>query len=615
VPWLIVKGVCDYADRRKDDRYHTYAARASALYALSFIQAYVTQERLPPPTGRAGPKPIRHIPYARNLHFTGRDAVLATLRQVLVPGAEVTAPTRAISGLGGVGKTQVALEYAHRYADAYTAVLWVQADSPENLTTEYLRLATDTLGLSEQPEAARQVEAVKRWLQDHERWLLILDNVENPQQILPAFLPGEHRGSVLITTRRRDVKAVARGEVLSVLSQEEGVLLLLRRAGSLGEQGGISEADPQEVVTATELYRLMEGLPLALDQAGAYIAENGCSMQRYLELYQQAQPRLLDRQTSPDHRDSVLKTFRLSWEAIKSKSLMASKALQCCAFVAPEQIPEPLVFAALKLAEPEKSSDALTMDEVLGWLHRYSLIERGNLLLSIHRLIQEVIRALLPEAERHQWMEWVVRAVNTHFPSGSYENWSECEQLLPHALVCERWIEQIWQRVPDEGARLLNKMGRYFYERAQYEEAEPLSQRALAIREQVLGPEHPATATSLNTLAALYWAQGKYEQAEPLSQRALAIREQVLGPEHPDTAISLNNLAGLYYHQGKYEEAEPLYRRVLGILTPSLGLEHSHTRQAKENYVMLLSQMHPGEDLETLLQRLFSEVPEQPMDQ
>ncbi|HLG77550.1 MAG TPA: tetratricopeptide repeat protein, partial [Ktedonobacteraceae bacterium] len=116
-------------------------------------------------------------------------------------------------------------------------------------------------------------------------------------------------------------------------------------------------------------------------------------------------------------------------------------------------------------------------------------------------------------------------------------------------------------------------------------------------------------------LAALYYQQGKYEEAEPLYLRALAICEQVLGSEHPDTAMSLNNLAALYYHQGKYEQAVSLMKRALGILTSSLGLEHPHTRQVKKNYLMLLSQMHPGEDLEILLQRLFSEVLEQPMDQ
>src|SRR5260370_18227624 len=168
--------------------------------------------------------PIWMVPSPRNPFFVGREAVFQSLRKALVPRGRTT----VISGLGGIGKTQVAIEYAHRYAQNYEAVLWLQADSWETLTSACLQLATKVLGLPEQQDAQRQVEAVKHWLQTHRKWLLILDNIEMPQEILPGFLPIKHQGSVLITTRMRNVEPLARMESLPLFLDEVRELLLVR---------------------------------------------------------------------------------------------------------------------------------------------------------------------------------------------------------------------------------------------------------------------------------------------------------------------------------------------------------------------------------------------------
>ncbi|HLG63831.1 MAG TPA: FxSxx-COOH system tetratricopeptide repeat protein [Ktedonosporobacter sp.] len=608
-PWLVVKGVCDYADNHKGDAYHDFAARASALYALSFIQHYVTHERPPrrdnsSSSGGTSPDHPWRVPHTRNPHFTGRDAILTSLRQMLVPGAKVTALTQAISGLGGIGKTQVAVEYAHRYADAYKAVLWAQADSSELLTTEYLALAT-VLGLPEQQEAAKQVEAVKHWLQTHREWLLILDNVEEPRAILPTFLPSKHEGSVLITTRRRDVSALAHSEVLPVFGEAEGVLFLLRRAGRIAQEARITDAAASDYHRAKDLCELLGWLPLALDQAGAYIAENGVSFERYLELYRQSQQKLLDRRGDADHPDSVFMTFWLSWDAIQQRNKLAGTILQFCAFLAPDQIPESLVQQAMAHTETTDPPEPIVIDEALGLLYRYSLIERANETLSLHRLIQDVIRALLSEEERQQWMERAVLEVNAIFPDGAYETWPQCEFLLPHALTCAEWVKGL-RRAWWEGGRLCNNAGRYLCERGLYEAAESLLQQALSIAEQQLGPTHPNAAASLSNLAEFYKAQGKYEQAEPLLQRALSIRVQQLGSTHPETAISLNNLAGVYYARSKYEQAEPLYQRALSIAEQQLGPAHPQTAGGLNNLAMLYTTQGKYEQAEPLLQRALS---------
>jgi transcriptional regulator with XRE-family HTH domain len=341
-----------------------------------------------------------NVPYPHNPYFVGRETILQSLRQRLVPGAKTTALTQSISGLGGIGKTQVAIEYAHRYGEHYEAVLWITADSLEVATAALLQMATQVLGFPEQQEAGQQIAEAKRWLQKRHGWLLIFDNVEDPEAILSTFVPSKHQGSVLITTRRRDVGVLAHSEMLPLFSEEDAVLFLLRRTKRIAKETQVTEATADEVSLAIGLCQFLDRLPLALDQAGAYIVENGCSLQHYIDLYDKFRPILLDRRSGSDHPDSVLITFWLSWEQIQQRNILAGKALQFCSFLAPNQIPEPLVRAGVLLSENEETTNDLEMDEAVGLLHRYSLVERREQTLSLHRLVQEVIQEILSEEER-----------------------------------------------------------------------------------------------------------------------------------------------------------------------------------------------------------------------
>ncbi|GHO90763.1 hypothetical protein KSF_008110 [Reticulibacter mediterranei] len=547
--------------------------------------------------------PLWHVPHSRNPYFTGRDDVLDVLHQRLVPGEKATAIPQAISGLGGIGKTQLAIEYAHRYAQDYTAVLWVLAETPETTTAAWLQTATQVLGLPQQQEAEQQIAAIKAWLQYHPGWLLIFDNVEDPREILSTFVPSKHHGSVLITTRRRDAEPLAYNEALPLLSQEEAILFLLRRAKRLAREASVTEATTDDVALAKKLCLLLDRLPLALDQAGAYIAETGCSLQRYMDLYESYRSKLLARRGEAHEHPSVFITFRLSWEQLQAHDDLAGKALTFCSFLAPDQIPEQMVMDALLSLQSDRPPDALALDEALGWVHRYSLIERKDQMVSLHRLVQEVMQEVLSGEEREQWMQRAILAVNAVFPGGEHGSWTRCERLLAHALTSARWMDVLTQP-PLEGARLLDKTGYYLYERGLYQEVEPLLQRALAIYEKQLGATHPETATSLNNLAELYHRQGHYAEAEPLMQRALAICEEQLGVTHPDTATRLNNLAALYKSQGRSQEAEPLYQRAVMILRAYLGVEHPVTQQLMRSYKILLADLYPNRDVETMLQQL-----------
>jgi tetratricopeptide (TPR) repeat protein len=497
--------------------------------------------------------PLWNVPYRRNAYFTGREDILKMLSDALRTSktAALTQP-QAISGLGGIGKTQSAVEYAYRYSNDYQAVLWVTAATQDTLIASFLDLAR-LLNLSEKDEQDQTitVQAVKRWLEHHDDWLLIVDNADD-LAMAEEFLPTGGKGHILLTTRAQAPGTFAEGINVEKMDTEEGMLLLLRRAKVLAKEAPLAQAPETDRAAAESIVQAMDGLPLALDQAGAYIEETHCSVSAYLVGYRQRQAELLKRRggTGKEHRESVATTWSLSFEQVERLNPMATDLLRVCAFLAPEAIPEDLLLegaSELGARIQPLTTDATRINDALGVLLRYSFVERDpqERTLSIHRLVQAVLKASMDEQIRRKWAERTVRAVNLAFPDvDDVTVWAQCERCLPHALVCATLIEAYSLEFA-EASRLLNQTAYYLYRRAQYPQAEPLYQRALAIREKQLGPEHPNTATSLNNLAGLYRRQGKYEQAEPLYQRALAVVEKQLGPEHPYTATIRENYYAL----------------------------------------------------------------------
>jgi tetratricopeptide (TPR) repeat protein len=369
---------------------------------------------------------------------------------------------------------------------------------------------------------------------------------------------------------------------LPPLSSDEGIEFLLHRAKVVDPLASRTPLPPELAEPAQALVEAVGGLPLAIDQAGAYIERTGCGLRDYLHLFQQHQISLLgERSEMAHHPTSVVNTFQLSFERMEQGNETAASLLRICAFLAPDAIPEELFTrgaSSLGSVLCAMSRDAYRFNQTLEEALRYSLLDRQqqNRTLSMHRLVQAVLRDMLSEGERHMWAERAVLAVDAAFPDVEHCTWLQCERLLPHALVCATWIERE-PILTTEASHLLHKAGTYLEERGQYSEAEPLLMRALAICEQQWGTEHLLTASSLNNLARLYRHLGRYSEAEPFFRRALSIREQQLGAEHPDTASSLYNLAALYSYQGRYSEAEPLFQRALAVFEKQLGTEHPLT--------------------------------------
>lgn len=525
------------------------------------------------------------VPYQRNVFFTGRDALLDQLHQLLhTDHAVALTQSYALYGLGGVGKTQIALEYAYRYALEYSAIFWIEGETVESILASLGRIAAH-LQIPEREGSDRQrmVTAVQHWLTTNGTWLLIWDNIEDPE-LLQHFLPPARQGATLITTRCSSLGTLAHSLELSPMTLDEGAAFVLRRAHLNQDMGSDEDKSyPPEWGTALELVKVMGGLPLALDQAGAYIEESGCDLRDYLQRYQEQRVPLLGRRGTlgRDHPHPVTTTFRLAYEQVRQQHALAADLLCLCAFLAPEAIPEEIFLAgtaASKGASDPIVTDHYQFDQAIVMLRKFSLVQRQPRAqtLSLHRLVQVILQEGMGEREHAQWQQRVVHLLNAAFPAVTSDTgteiWEPCERLLPHVMTCAAALPTCLQN--QEFAELLMKAADYLDQRSQYERAKALYQQALQLQIQIFGLEHPSVASLQSKLAYLYRLLGDYEQAEPLFQSAERVLEQALGPQHPEVAYPLEGLAMVYYEQGKYELAEPLQQRALQIREQTRGLEH-----------------------------------------
>lgn len=516
----------------------------------------------------------------RTRYFTGRNHLLTRLRQQLMGQRRV-----ALSGLGGVGKTQVAIEYAARHRVDYPdGVFWVNAATIGGLTRGFVEIATmlrlPAAGSNDQEHTVR---SVLEWLNGARGWLLIFDNVEERADVA-SFLPARDNGHILITSRETVFQnvGIARGIEVGNLDGDEALQFLFTRTGR-------DEIGPQEQVAAAELVMELGNLPLALEQAAAYVTETNAAFSAYLSAFRKRRVILLEKAGQLIAHDTVAATWAPNFEAVRRASPAAADVLHIAALLAADAIPFELFLdgapalgdaIAHALADP----DDLAMAEVLRPLARYSLIRFDAALrvFSVHRLVQEIVWTALPEAERRTIVARAVCALDTAFPEVEFARWPQCERLVPHVASIARWLAS--DNAHSEAAgRLLNATGRYLWERGRYAEAQPVHERALAIRERSLGPDHPDVARSLNNLANVHYDQGRYEEARGLHERALALRERVLGADHPDVAISLNNLANVHYDQGRYGEARGFYERALAIRERSLVPDHPDVATSLSN--------------------------------
>ncbi len=560
------------------------------------------------------------IAHQSNRWFIGRNDILEHLYTVFHD--ENSPVPLVLSGLSGIGKTQTAIEYAYRYRDSYQAVLWASAESLETLHSDFMEIARE-LNLPEMSVKDQKIVvlAVKRWLETNTRWLLILDNVSNLGEI-QNVLPGNNKGHVLLTTQAQDTGGIAQRIEVTKMSADESALFLLRRAGKLAPGAPLTVATQEDQVSAEEIaIELLDGVPLALEQAGAYIEANKCSLSNYIDLYKKNNAELLKQYKGfVSKHPPIATTLSLSIEQVEVANPAAADLLRICAFLYPDDIPLEIIAERTRDKDGHTIlgqklytcvADALKLNRAIEELLKFSLVQRNQAsenTLTIHRLVQTVLLTRMKNVDKtknasSRWAKRAVQAVSRTFCSVEVAaNWHLCERYLPHAQRCAEHIKSE-DMVFIEAAHLLHRTGLYLFERAQYLPAQEYLLRARRMYEQTVEVEEVEMANVLDSLGRLCAEQCKYDEASVLYEQALAILEQMSVQAPAALAHCLSHQALLYYNQGKYTEAEPIYLRALRMLEQVLGAEHIEVAVTLNYLAWLYYNLGQYDKTEALLER------------
>jgi tetratricopeptide (TPR) repeat protein len=526
----------------------------------------------PPP-----PRPFIGVP-PRIASFTGRAEELEKLDAILMrdkPAAVTQSVGRAaVQGLGGVGKTSLATEYAHRYRQLYAGVCWCPAETRAGLLTSLAELAL-TLGAATADEADVQKAAkaaLRRLGEQRAAWLLVYDNLTSPEEITDLMPAGGAR--LLITSRFSDWSAWADELPLDMLPLREAIAFVQNRTAREDADG------------AQKLAEALGCLPLALDHAAAYCKR---TQTRFVEYAAQASSLIANVPRGTAYPRSIAATFDLAITAASSQCPEAETLIACLGNCAPERIPMMLIQGAMGGTERQ----------AIGVLTEMSLVkpdafEDGTPAVTVHRLVQAAGRSRSEKNGLAQnAIEWTIDWFMLMYPSGAFGDpqwWPLCAQLTPHLLSHRRLDSRVTQK-HSKWPELLNRVGGYLHGRALYSEAEEIFSDVLDLCERTRGPDHLDTAGILNDLALLLKARNDLSKARLFYERALAIRQQKLGLKHPEVALSLNNLAMLLLvseADRDFAQAQQLVERALSICETRLGDEHPYTAESLNNLATVL---------------------------
>jgi tetratricopeptide (TPR) repeat protein len=555
---------------------------------------------------------------ARNPHFTGRGDELAALAAALAKGPTVT--VQAVRGMGGVGKTQLAVEFAHAHATEYDLVYWIAAEEAAALPDQFTALAVQ-LGLEPAPDPGSLQAQVHGRLRGVLGWLLIFDNADSSDDLRSWLPPGPLTpgiaGHVIVTTRRGGFTALGQVMDLDVIRPADALALLRTRVPRLAEDTGRD--------LAGELGRL----PLALEQAGAYLDRSAIPAGDYLRLLRQRAAELYARGQVSGRTDTIATLWDISLERVSAENPAAAQLLDLCAYLAPERIPLDLFTRHTgQLPEPlaTAAADELEFDEAIGTLVDYSLVKRTPAGLQIHRLLQGALRArhagpvatprnggnlmmTSQAAGQEESLQIVLGLLRADAPvevTGAPQDWPRWAVLLPHVLAATSHLRDVpgpGKVAGPDAAWLLDRAATYLQEHARLQEARPLAERALAIDQAIHGPDHPAVAADLNTLALILRDLGQLQEARPLAERALAITEAAHGPDHPAVATCLNTLALILRDLGQLQEARPLAERTVAITEAAHGPDHPAVATCLSNLAAILRRLRQLQEARPLAER------------
>ncbi|KAI1116993.1 P-loop containing nucleoside triphosphate hydrolase protein [Nemania sp. NC0429] len=575
---------------------------------------------LPQDRPETPPKPSFNVPFRRDVDFVERKTVLDQIHQTcLHPASRV-----ALLGLGGVGKSQLAIEYAYRARDRAVKenrevwVFWVYAETLARVEESFRSIA-DTVKIPgrNQPQADIY-QLVYQWLRNERngQWLMVLDSADDldvfyhtqatvrqtaskeRQKPLSTYLPQSSNGSILVTTRNRHVAFQLTGSYNNIIDvgpmdQEHALVLLARKS-----------REGADMDMATQLVEALENIPLAISQAAAYIQRRAprMSISKYLEEFRRSElerSSLLNYEFSDLRRDEsakngVITTWQISFNHISSKRPSAADLLCLMSFFDRQGIFEWLIQPLDQTHNGEadahnQSLSSSEFEEDIEMLRDYCLVkmnETGDV-FEMHGLVQLSTRKWLDATGKsEEFMGEFISRLAKAFPSGKFENWDTCRKLFPHAEKAGEYQPKE-EKSQKDWALLLYNSSWYACEQGKYTTSEAMARMSHDMNKMVLGPEHPDTLTSMDNLASTYWNQGRWKEAELLEVQVLEIRKTVLGPKHPDTLTSMANLASTYWNQGRLKEAELLEIHALEMEKTVLGPEHPSTLSVMANLAMV----------------------------
>ena len=522
---------------------------------------------------------VWNIP-ARNPGFTGRDDLLAEVREQLLAGDK--AVVQALHGMGGVGKTQLAAEYAHRFAGAYDLAWWVNAEQGGLIGDQVAALGL-ALGCV-QPGAGTQTvrAAVLAELRHRGRSLLVFDNAEDPADVAP-WLPGGG-GHVLITSRQRGWDEVAAPVEIDVLARAESVAILQARVAVL------SGAD------ADRLAAELGDLPLAIAQAAGFMADTGMAADEFLALLRTRAGQLLAQGAPGSYPRSLAAAAGLIADRLARQDPAAAELASVCAFLAPEPIPESLFTAAAGVLPGElaaRAADPLAWRQTLAHLTRQSLARIDHRGLQMHRLTQAILRERLTPAQAtatRRYAEALLAASNPGDPPNPV-TWPRWARLTPHVLAAD---------LAATDSPALRELAVYtcFYllERGDTRTAHDLVSGLRRQWRDRLGENHEHTLAAAHYLAWTLHEMGRYTESRDLNQDTFARRRRVLGEDHPDTLYSAHNLAIDLRALGEVQAARELNHDTLDRHRRVLGQDHPDTLRSATMLAVNLREVGEADD-------------------
>jgi hypothetical protein len=497
---------------------------------------------------------------SRNKNFTGRAAHLEQLNSTLNNTVTAVLP-HALHGYGGVGKTLIAVEYAHRYRADYDVVWWIMADQPGLVRSSLAHLAPhlnlpgpNEVGID---EAAGSVLNALRRGDPYSRWLLVFDNADEPEDLKDIIPQGP--GHVLITSRNHRWQGVAEAVSLEEFTPYESEEFLRRRIGR-----------PISASQAAQLADALGHLPLALEQAGALQAETGMSVQEYLQLLKEQPTSLMGEGKPAEYPASMAAAWRLSVAKLQEDLPEAMDLLRCCAFFSPEPIPRDIFFpiegGQVRPELADLLADPIRLGRAIAQLGRYALIRLdANRTIQVHRLIQALVRDDIP-AEEHQ----TIRAEVWSLMSAAQDE-ERYVELLPHLRSTE-----IVESTEPEARRFVVNVLRYLHGAGDLDSAQSLAEEFITRWTEVSGPNDPFTLQALRTQANILRDLGHYPRVREMDQELLPRMREVLGPTHSDTlslhmGIGADLRAGGDFHEARRtdEETLRLHEEALGPTAPN----------------------------------------------